>query len=108
MWNRYLTDPLKGRTPLWQVIWIYGFGVSIVYSLLAPLFGATRTGMLVYLLIGLVIGILQSVMLWQCAYNSKSPRYGRVLRFLVVVGALLIPLMLYFVWSHPELAELAG
>ncbi len=108
MWQRYLSDPLRGRTPLWQVIWIYGFGVSILYALLAPLFPATRAGIGVYLALGLIIGIVQSVMLWQCAYNSKSPRYGRLLRFLIVVAALMIPLMLYFVWSHPELAELAG
>jgi hypothetical protein len=108
MWQRYLIDPLLGRTPLWQVIWLYGFGVSIVYGLLAPLFPSTRLGMGVYLSIGLLVGIVQSVMLWQCAYNSRSPRYGHVLRLLVVVGALLVALMLYVVWSHPELAELAG
>jgi hypothetical protein len=108
MWQRYLIDPLRGKTPLWQVIWIYGLGVSIVYGLLEPLFSGTRLGNRVYWALGIVIGILQSVMLWQCAYNSKRPGYGPVLRVLVVVAALLFPLMLYFIWSHPELRELVG
>jgi hypothetical protein len=109
MWQRYLIDPLRGRTPLWQVIWIYGFGVSVLYALLEPLFApSTRLGNGVYWALGIVIGIVQSVMLWQCAYNSSRPGYGRVLRVLVVVAALLFPLMLYFFWSHPELRELVG
>jgi hypothetical protein len=108
MWQRYLIDPLRGRTPLWQVIWIYGFGVSLIYALLEPLFPVTRAGKGVYLTLGLLIGIVQSVMLWQCSYNAKSPAYGRLLRVAIVVGALLILLVLYLVWRHPELAELAG
>ncbi|HEY2808256.1 MAG TPA: hypothetical protein VGI91_05645 [Steroidobacteraceae bacterium] len=107
MW-RYLTDPLKGKTPLWQVVWIYGVGVSVVYALLEPLFPVAKSGFGAYFVLGLLIGILQSVMVWQCAYNSKYPRYGHVLRVFVVIGLLLVPLMLYVLWSHPELAELAG
>jgi hypothetical protein len=108
MWQRYLIDPLRGRTPLWQVIWIYGFGASVVYALLEPLFSTTRLGNGVYWALGTIIGIVQSVMLWQCAYNSRRPGYGRVLRVLVVLAALLVPFTLYFIWSHPELQELVG
>jgi hypothetical protein len=108
MWKRYLSDPLAGRTPLWKVIWVYGFGVSIVYLLIEPLFTGSRLAHGLYYALGLVIAILQSVMLWQCSYNAKSPMYGRFLRVLVVLSALLIPYLLYLVWSHPELAELVG
>ncbi len=104
MW-RYLTDPLKGKTPLWKVIWVYGFGVSLVFGLLEPVFGAGGRG--AYFALGLLIGIVQSVMVWQCAYNSRYRRYGHVLRVLVVIGLLLIPLVLYALWKHPELAELS-
>jgi len=104
MW-RYLTDPLRGHTPLWKVIWIYGFGASVVYSLLEPLFSSLRG---LYFVLGLALGVVQSVMLWQCSYNAKSPAYGRLLRVLVVIGALLLPLMLYVVWKHPELMDLLG
>ena len=105
---RYLTDPLKGKTPLWQVIWIYGFGVSLVCLLVEPLFVGSRLAHGLYYALSLVIAIVQSVMLWQCAFNSKHPRYGYVLRLFVVLGALLIPLLLYVLWSRPELAELVG
>ena len=88
--------------------WIYGFGVSVVYGLLEPLFApVTRAGKGVYFALGLLIGIVQSVMLWQCAYNSRFPRYGAVLRFLVVVAALLTAPVLYVLWSHPDLLDLA-
>ncbi len=106
MW-RYLTDPLKGKTPLWQVIWIYGFGVSLVYTLLEPLFPASKSAFSPYLVLGLLIGLWQSVMVWQCAYNSKYRRYGHVLRVFVVLGLLLIALVLYVLSRHPELAELS-
>jgi hypothetical protein len=108
MWKRYLIEPLKGKTSLSRVIWLYGFGVSAVYLLIEPLFTGSRLAHGLYYAVGLVIAILQSVMLWQCSYNAKSPTYGRVLRVLVVVGLLLIPYMLYLIWSHPELAELVG
>ena len=105
---RYLTDPLKGKTPLWQVIWIYGFGVSLVCLLVEPLFVGSRLAHGLYYALSLVIAIVQSVMLWQCSYNARSPTYGRFLRVVVVIGLLLIPYLLYLVWSHPELAELVG
>ncbi len=106
MWQRYLIDPLRGRTSLWRVIWLYGFVVSIAYSLLAPLFPSTRAGLGTYVAGGVAIGIVQSVMLWQCAFNSRYPRYGHWLRAMVVIGALAMLVVLYVAWSHPELADL--
>ncbi len=109
MWTRYLTEPLRGKTPLWQVIWIYGFGASVIFALAQAIFAPrSRLGIGLYFAVGLVLGVLQSVMLWQCAYNSRHASYGHLLRFLVVLGALLTPLLLYFVWRHPELRDLLG
>jgi hypothetical protein len=108
MWRSFFLDPLHGRTALWRVIWIQGFGVSVVYALLGSVFvPSTRTATGAYLFGGLALGLLQSVMLWQCAYNGRSRRAGTVLRVLVLLGALLMPLVLYLWWRHPKLAELA-
>jgi hypothetical protein len=103
MWSQALTDPLRGKTALRKVIWIYGFGASIVYTVLGWIFvPETPAGISVYFLLGLALGIVQSVMLWKCAYNSRFPTAGRLLRVLVVVGLLTVPLMLYVLINHPE------
>lgn len=106
MWNQYVTDPLRGRSPLWKVIWIQGFGVSVVYALLGALVPDTRAATAAYLIGGLLIGAVQSVMLWQCAYNGRSRAAGTFLRVVVLIGAVLMPLALYMWWTHPELADL--
>lgn len=106
MWSQALTDPLRGKTPLWKVIWIYGVGVSIVYTVLGWIFvPETPAGIGIYFLLGLALGIVQSVMLWKCAYNSKFPTAGRLLRLLVVLGLLAVPLMLYVFVNRPEALE---
>ena len=103
MWPNALAEPLRGKTSLWKVIWIYGFGASVVYTLLGWMFvPETPFGTTVYFLFGLALGILQSVMLWQCAYNSRFHAAGRLLRGVVVVGLLTVPLMLYVLFRHPE------
>jgi hypothetical protein len=103
---RYLTDPLRGRTPLWQVIWIYGFGGSLAYLLIEPLFPDSHAGKGVYYALGVAVSIVQAVMLWRCSYNAKSPVYGRFLRVLVVISVALLPLLLYVLWTHPEVTRL--
>jgi hypothetical protein len=103
MWPDALTEPLRGKTSLWKVIWIYGFAASAIYTLLGWIFAPeTPFGITIYFLFGLALGILQSVMLWQCAYNSRFPAAGRLLRGVVVVGLLTVPLMLYVLFRHPE------
>ena len=107
MWPNVLAEPLRGKTSLWKVVWIYGFGASVVYTLLGWMFvPETPFGITVYFLFGLALGVLQSVMLWQCAYNSRFPTAGRLLRGVVVVGLLMVPLMLYVLFRHPEVLVL--
>ena len=102
MWSA-LTDPIRGKTPLWKVIWVYGFGVSVVYTVLGMiLVPETPVGIGVYILLGLALGIVQSVMLWKCAYNSRYPSAGKLLRIVAVAGLLVIPLMLYVLFKNPE------
>jgi hypothetical protein len=103
MWSRILTDPLRGKTPLWRVIWIYGLGASIVYTVLGWAFvPQTPVAIGVYFLLGLALGIVQSAMLWKCAYNSRFRTVGSLLRVCVVIGLLAIPLMLYVLFNNPE------
>jgi len=103
MWLKLLAEPLRGRTSLWKVIWIYGLGASVVYTLLGwVLAPQTPVSVGLYFMVGLALGIVQSVMLWQCAYNSRFPGAGRLLRLIVVIGLLLLPVMLYVLFRHPQ------
>ncbi len=106
MWQRYLVDPLRGRTQLSRVIWVYCLGVTVVLLLIEPLFTGSRLAHRLYYAFGILVGVLQSVMLWQCAYNSKSRAYGSWIRLLAVLGLLMIPLVLYVLWRHPQIMEL--
>jgi len=106
MWLRYLTDPLQGKSPLWQVIWVYGFAVSLAYLLIEPLFLASNLIHGVYYALGIVITVAQSVMLWRCSYNARSPTYGRLLRVLVVAGVVMLLLLVYLLWRDPGLRGL--
>ena len=102
MWSAF-TDPLRGKTALWKVIWIYGFGVSVLYTVLGGiLVPETPLGIGVYVLLGLLLGIVQSAMLYQCAYNSRFPAAGRWLRIMVIAGLVAMPLLLYVVFKNPE------
>lgn len=105
MW-RFLSEPLRGRWPLARAVWIYGFGLSLAYLLIEPLFTASPLAHGVYYAVGLGITVLQSVIIWRCSYNAKSAGYGRFLRALIVVGAVMTLLVLYLLWRDPELRRL--
>ena len=103
MWPQWLTDPLAGKTSLSRAFWLYGLGGSIVYSVLGLLFPETAAGLTVYALLGLALGILQSVILWRCAPNSRSALMGRFARLAVIVGLIMVPVMLYLLITNPDM-----
>ena len=102
MWPRWLTDPLTGRTSLGRAVWLYGLGGSFVYSVIGLLFPETPAGLTAYVLLGLAIGIGQSVILWRCAPNSRSAFATRLVRFAVIVGLILMPVMLYLLFVNSD------
>ena len=102
MWPRWLTDPLNGKTSLGRAFWLYGFGGSIVYSVIALLLPETPLGFTMYVLLGLALGILQSLILWRCAPNTRSPFLGRFVRVSVVVGLIMVPLALYLLFTNAD------
>ncbi len=103
MWPRWLTDPLTGKISLSRAFWLFGLGGSVAYSIIGLLFPETIAGFTVYVLLGLAIGILQSVVLWRCAPNSQSTFLGRLTRTAVVVGLILVPVMLYLLFTNPDM-----
>jgi hypothetical protein len=100
-------EPLQGRTPLWRVVWVYGFAVSLAYALVGfalPLQNAVVSW--AYMLIGVLIGLYQLVALWKCAFNCRSRALGVLVRISVIASLLFIPVCIYLFVMQPELFDL--
>lgn len=97
-------EPLQGRTPLWKVVWVYGFAVSLAYALVGfvlPLENPVVSW--VYMLIGLLIGLYQLIGLWRCAFNCRSRAWGLLVRISVVASLLFVPVCIYLFVTQPLL-----
>ena len=104
MWPRWLADALGGRVSLSRAFWIYGLGISVVYSALGLLIDLKSSlGVTVYLLLGALLGVLQTIILWRCAYNSRSRFLGRLVRIAMVFGLILVAIMLCVLLTNYEL-----
>lgn len=103
----FLLDPLRGRTRLWKVAWLYGFGGSVLYGAIAtPFMSGSEATTRFWTLAGVVLGVYQSAALWQCAYNGRSRFVGHLVRAAVVVSLLLVPLFAYWAIANPELLSI--
>lgn len=107
MWDRWLADALKGKASLSRAFWLYGVGISVVYSVIGLLVDMQNLPVVViYLLIGLALGVLQTIILWRSASNSRSRFLGRLVHTLMVFGFIVVALMLYVLFTNWSL--LAG
>ena len=105
----FVLDPLRGRTPLWKVIWLYYVAASIVYSLLGMFIPSGSSAALrLFTIGGVVLTVLQLVAFWRCAYNSSSRFAGHFVRGSVIVTFLLLPLAVYVMFKYPELLTVEG
>jgi hypothetical protein len=101
---RWLADALSGKVSLSRAFWVYGVGISIVYSVIGLLIDIQNLlGVTVYLLVGTALGVLQSVILWRCAYNARSRFLGRLVRTAMVFGLIMVAVMLYVVFTNSDL-----
>lgn len=101
---QWLADALRGKVSLSRAFWVYGLGVSVAYSLIGLLIDVeNHLGVIVYLLVGAALGVLQTVILWRCAYNSRSRFLGRLVRTAVLFGLLIAVVMFYVLFTHADL-----
>src|ERR1700692_4314133 len=104
MMTPIIWEPLQGRTPLWKVVWVYGFAVSLVYALVALVLPLENTVVSwAYMLIGLLIGLYQLIGLWKCAFNSRSRGWGVLVRVSVIASLVFIPVCIYLFVTQPAL-----
>ena len=96
MWPRWLTDALSGKVSLTRAFWLYGLGISVAYSLIELFINAeNQLVAALYMLVGLALGILQSIILWRSANNSRSKFLGRLVRTGIVLGFIALAIVLY-------------
>jgi len=101
MWPRWLVDALSGRVSLARAFWLYGLGLSVVYSLVGLFVDIENRPLLViYLFVGLALGVLQTIILWRSAANSRSKLLSRVVRTLMVSGVIVVVIMLYVLFTN--------
>jgi hypothetical protein len=104
VWPRWLSDALSGKDSLRRAFWLWGVGVSVAYSLIGALIDVEHPiALTVYLVLGLALGVLQTVILWRCAANSRSMVLARLVRAAVIAGLLIVVLALFALIANPSL-----
>lgn len=101
-WLKWLIDPLSGKTSLGRAFWLYGLVGSIVFLAIGLLFPPTPVGLGVYGILSLIVGILQTVILWRCAPNARSALVRRLVRLIIVAGLILAPVVVYLYFAYAE------
>lgn len=104
MWPRWLSNAWNGKDSLARAFWFWGVGVSVAYSLIGVIIDVEHPMVLtIYLTVGLVLGMLQTVIMWRSSSNSAHRLLGRLVRTTVIFGLLMMVLMLYMLLTHPGL-----
>jgi hypothetical protein len=92
----FLVDPLKGRTSIGKVVWLYGVLGSVAYGLLGLLFDvADERAMRIYTVGGYLFSLYVTVATYQCAQNCKTAVGRGLVRVGAVLTLLLLPLLAY-------------
>jgi hypothetical protein len=101
---RWLADALSGKLSLSRAFWIYGVGISVVYSIVGMMIDIENmVGVVIYLVVGAALGVLQSVVLWRSAYNTRARVLGTLVRAVMVLGLLLVAIMVYVLYVNSDL-----
>lgn len=104
MLSEFVLDPLRGRTRLWRVLWLYIFvvGASLrVLELLLLPDPAPSSAVRLFSFAVLLVTVYQLIAIWRCANNNPSPFFARFVRLLAILGFLVIPLFVYLLIMDP-------
>jgi hypothetical protein len=108
VWPRWLADALRGKVSLARAFWGYGVGISIVYSVVGLLIDVENSlSAAVYLLVGAALGVLQTLVLWRCAYNSRSRFLGNLVRAVMILGLIVVAIMLCVLLTRVSLVDVS-
>jgi hypothetical protein len=109
-WRSFFEDPLRGKTSLSSVIWLYGILGSVIYGAIGLLFDVgNERAMQAYTILGLLYSIYVTVATYQSAVTCKSAGMRRLVRVCAVLSLLLLPLLAYLDLSGAlDLTSLRG
>jgi hypothetical protein len=93
---RWVTDPIRGQTPLARVIWLYGIVGSLIYSAFELLIdpGQERVEQ-IYTIGGFLYTVYVTVATYRCAARLESPFWRGLTRWSALATLVLLPFLLY-------------
>jgi hypothetical protein len=96
----FLSEPLRGKTSLSKVFWLYGLLGSILVSAVGLAVDpgnerATRT----YIVFELLFSVYVTVATYQCASNCRSKLLAQLARISAVISLLMLPVLAYLYFS---------
>jgi hypothetical protein len=93
-------DPLRGKTSLARVFWVYGLLGSVVVSMLGLLIDSgSEFIMRSYIVFGLLFSIYVTVATYRCAGNCRSKMVARLARISAIISIVVLPLFAYLEFS---------
>jgi hypothetical protein len=94
--NDLIMDPLRGRTSLARVFWLYGIVGSLLYGALELFLNPDNAILMRIYEIGSIAFLTYvTVATYRCAANCRSPALARMARISAILSLFLIPLIAY-------------
>ena len=95
-----LMEPLRGKTSLSKVFWLYGLLGSILVSAFGLVFDpGNELEMRMYTVFGLLFSVYVTVATYQCASNCQSKFLARLARISAVISLVALPVLAYLYFS---------
>jgi hypothetical protein len=106
----FVKEPLRGKTSLSKVFWLYGILGSLIFgSLELFLNPENQFVMRVYTILGLIFSVYVTVGIYRCADNCRSRWAARSARVGAIITLLLLPVLTYFdLTGAVSIADLLG
>ena len=96
----FLMEPLRGKTALSKVFWLYGLLGSILVSAFGLVFDpGNELEMRAYTVFGLLFSVYVTVATYQCASNWQSKFLARLARISAVISLVALPVLAYLYFS---------
>jgi hypothetical protein len=106
----FIKEPLRGKTSLSKVFWLYGIVGSLLYGALELFLNPENQFLMkVYTIVGLIYSVYVTVGIYRCADNSRSRWVARSARVGAIISLLLLPVLTYLdLTGSLSVADLLG
>lgn len=94
--NALIMDPLRGKTSLSRVFWLYGVFGSLVFGAFEFLLDPENSlALRLYTIAGLIFSVYVTVATYRCAGNCDSVRLAKFARVSAIITLFLLPVLAY-------------